>query len=58
MMSSIRMKARAVACLPAILRNRCSIEMCLAASRAVVDAVLEEPTESAQLRAERFNSAG
>jgi hypothetical protein len=40
-----------------MLRNRCSIEMRLAASRAVVEAVLEELTESAQLRAERFNFA-
>ena len=58
MMSSMQMKASAVACLPTMLRNRCSIEMRLAASRAVVDAVLQELIESAQLRAERFNSAG
>ena len=54
---SIKTKARAVACLPAMLRNCCSIEMRLTASRAVVDEVLQELTESAQLRAERFNSA-
>ena len=42
MISSIKMNARAVACLPAMLRNRCSIEMCLAVSRAVADEVLQE----------------
>ena len=57
MISSVKMNANAVACLPAMLRNRCSIEMCLAVSRADADEVLQELIESAQLRAERFNSA-